>query len=284
MENKKLCTVCPRGCKVNRDDSLGFCQEKLTLRIAKIIPHFMWEEPCLAGKKGTLAIFFSGCNLMCDYCQNHQISRGGVGKTYTIDEFVSLIESMQKSHDSIDLITPTHFSQALYQAFKKIKKCVPVIYNTNGFETEENINKVSEFVDVFLTDFKYSDNALAQKFSHCNNYFQHTLVATKAMCKQKPDKFKNERLMQGVIIRHLVLPGFIQNSLRVLDCLKQNFPERLVSIMSQFTPNGKSEINRKLLPIEYKTVLAHMEKLNITNGFLQDFESACNDFVPNFEE
>ena len=281
MKNEK-CQICPRQCKINRNTSVGFCNEKNKIRIAKIIKNFQWEEPCITGNKGALAIFFSGCNLRCDYCQNYDISRGGIGESYTIEEFCKLIEDNQSSHSSIDLITPTHFSDLLCEAFSKINKKIPVVWNTNGYETTENIEKVSKFVDVFLTDFKYGDNETGKKFSKCENYFTITHTATLKMCELKPDILEGDFMKQGVVIRHLVLPGLLQNSFKVLDEIKANFQNRKISIMSQFTPNGHSKLDRKLKPIEYKAVLMHMEKLNLTNGYIQDFESADDKFVPDF--
>ncbi len=279
----KFCKLCPRGCQIDRDVEKGFCNETKSIRIAKIIKNFMWEEPCITGSKGALAIFFSGCNLKCDYCQNFEISRGGVGETFTIEQFAKLIEENQSAHDYVDLITPTHFSEEIGFAFEKISKKIPVVWNTNGFEGGETIKKVSNFVDVFLTDFKYSDNALAQKHSKCKDYFQTCLEATKTMCDLKPDIFEGGFLKQGVMIRHLVLPNNIKNSFGVLDTIAKHFPTRKISIMSQFTPNGQSQLNRKITPIEYKAVLAHAEKLGLTNGYFQDFESASENFIPDFK-
>lgn len=276
------CCTCPRNCSINRLQQSGFCREGEKIRIAKIIKNFEWEEPCITGEKGALAIFFSGCNLRCDYCQNFEISRGGVGREYTIDEFVELIEENQDPHSCIDLITPTHFSKQIAFAFEKIDKHIPVIWNTNSYETTENIKLVSKFVDVFLADLKYASDELGQKFSACNDYFSSALPAIKEMAAQKPDIIENNFMKQGLIIRHLVLPVHVDNSLRVLDVIKENFSNRKISLMSQFTPNGKSTLNRKLKPIEYKLVVAHLEKLGICNGYIQDFESASECFVPNF--
>ena len=280
---KDLCTICPRGCKIDRKSAKGFCNENKKIRVAKILKHFKWEEPCLCGK-GCLAIFFSGCNLRCDYCQNYEISRGGVGKEYSADEFANLIKENLTDEDFIDLITPTHFSHELEKAFSLLNLNIPVIWNTNGYETEENIERVSKFVDVFLTDFKYAENTLAQKYSKCSDYVEKTLLSTKKMCDLKPDIFENELLKQGVVIRHLVLPNHVSNSLKVLDIIKANFPNRKVSVMSQFTPNGKSSLNRKITKIEYKLVLSHMEKLGLENGYFQEFDSANECFIPNFEQ
>lgn len=280
--SSNLCSLCPRHCKIDRATSNGFCGEKQTIKIAKVIKNFKWEEPCISGEKGALAIFFSGCNLRCDYCQNFEISRGGVGREYTIEEFCSLVEENQEAHSSIDLVTPTHFSNELVKVFENIDKKIPVVWNTNSYETEENISRVSSFVDVFLADLKYADDKLGREFSKCNDYFSKALPAIKLMCKLKPDIMDEEFMKQGVVIRHLVLPDHIKNSIQVLNIINDNFPNRKVSIMSQFTPNGKSKLDRKLRPIEYKAVLTHLESLEISNGYIQDFESANECFVPKF--
>lgn len=282
LKSNSYCQICPRNCNVDRNFSKGFCNENDKIKIAKIIKHFQWEEPCITGSQGSLAIFFSGCNLRCDYCQNYEISRGGTGEEYTINEFCKLIEENQVSHSSIDLITPTHFSKQLHEAFSHLACNIPVVWNTNSYETVENIKFVSDFVDVFLADLKYSNNQIGKEFSLCDNYATCAIPAIQEMCKLKPDIMEKEFMKQGVIIRHLVLPGLVQNSLSVLDIINQEFPNRKISLMSQFTPNGKSKLNRKLKPIEYKTVLAHLEKLGLTNGYIQDFESADDNFVPKF--
>ncbi len=283
METAK-CKICPRQCLVDRRFQKGFCQERKTLRIAKIIEHFTWEEPCLSDEKGVLAVFFSGCNLKCDYCQNHEISRGGVGEVYSALELAKLLDEKQTDHCAIDLITPTHFADELESIFENFNCKIPVIWNTNSYESVETIRRVSKFVDIFLADLKYANNTLGQKFSACTDYFSYALPALKTMCQEKPDKFNENNLMtSGVIIRHLVLPGFTKNSLDVLDIIKQHFPKRIISIMSQFTPNGKSTLNRKITPIEYKLVISHMQKLGLNNGFVQSLDSANGTFVPDFK-
>lgn len=281
MEKLEKCSICPRKCGVNRNVSTGFCNEK-HLRVAKIIEHFSWEEPCLSNEKGVLAIFFSGCNLKCYYCQNHEISRGGVGKIYSVQELAALLNEKQQSHSAIDLVTPTHFAAELEEVFSLFNCTVPVIWNTNSYECPQTIKRVCKFVDIFLADLKYSNNALGQKFSACKDYFSYALPAIEEMCQEKADKFQDGVMQSGVIIRHLVLPGHIKNSLEVLDIIKQHFPQRMISIMSQFTPNGKSSLNRKITPIEYKLVLSHMQKLGLENGFVQSLDSANCTFVPKF--
>lgn len=283
-EKKYLCQICPRNCKIDRTENTGFCNEKQYIRVAKTIKHFKWEEPCLTDEKGCLAIFFSGCNLKCDYCQNHKISGGGKGTLFSIKEFCDFILENQKDHSYIDLITPTHFSKQLHEVFSKIKTTIPVIWNTNSYETVENIKYVSSFVDIFLADLKYGDDLLGREFSCCDDYFSRTVLAIKEMCKQKQDIVKNQQMFQGVIIRHLVLPYHTQNSFKVLQTIKEEFADRKISIMSQFTPNGKSKLDRKLKPIEYKVVLAHLNKLNLNNGYIQDFDSASTEYVPDFNK
>ncbi len=205
-----------------------------------------------------------------------------MGQTYTVEDFAKLIEEKQKTHSSIDLITPTHFSKQLQLAFEKINKAVPVIWNSSGYEKVSEIKKVVNFVDIFLVDFKYSDNTIALKHSKCKDYKETALKATSAMCKLKEDVEENGILKQGVIIRHLVLPDYIENSLGVLDLINENFKGHKVSIMSQFTPNGKSTLKRKITPLEYKIVLKKMQELDITNGYIQAYESANSCFTPDF--
>lgn len=278
----EFCKNCPRQCKCDRTNNVGFCGEQKIMRIAKIIKHFKWEEPCLCTDGGTLAVFFAGCNLKCDYCQNIDISRGGVGELYTPEKLAKILKTEQTNHSSIDLITPTHFLDQIEKTFSLFDKKVPVIWNTSGYESIENIEKISKFVDIFLTDLKYSNDKLALKFSKCSDYFTVALPAIKKMCELKEDVFENEKLKQGVVIRHLVLPGYVQNSLEVLDLIKKDLPNRMISLMSQFTPNGHGLLKRKLLPIEYKTVLTHMQKLGLENGFVQGSDSASCEYVPKF--
>ena len=286
MEQKKeFCKVCPRGCNVDRTISTGFCNENDTIKIAKVIKNFKWEEPCITGEKGCLAIFFSGCNLRCDYCQNYEISRGGVGKDYTINEFCKLIEENQDSHSFIDLITPTHFSAQLSLAFSKLNKKIPVIWNTNSYETPKNIKDVSKFVDIFLADLKYCNDEIGREYSKCPDYFSFAFPAIKEMCALKPDIIADDIMKQGVIIRHLVLPGFVRNSIEALDMLAERFGKDItLSLMSQFTPVTGRTITRKLKPIEYKAVVAHAEKLGIADIYIQTADSASEEFIPKWEK
>ena len=279
---EEICEICPRHCKVNRRKNVGFCNEFNKIRISKIIDHFKWEEPCLTDEKGVCAIFFSGCNLKCDYCQNYEISCGQVGKEYSAEEFANLLREKEKDNSYFDFITPTHFSNEILSAFKIYRPKIPVIWNSSSYEEVEILKKLDEFVDIYLLDLKYADNFVGRKYSNCHDYFDK---ASKVLdfCAQKKDVFKDNLLRQGLIIRHLVLPNEIDNSLKVIDYIAKNFPDRIVSVMSQFTPTAKSSIKRKLTPLEYKIV--QKRALNkLTKGYFQDFDSAEDSFIPKFLE
>lgn len=277
-----ICETCPRHCMVDRKFSTGYCNELDEIRIAKIIDNFMWEEPCVTDKKGVCAIFFSGCNLKCSYCQNYEISRGRVGKIYSEDDFVELLKEKEKNNSYFDFITPTHFSDAILKALAKYQPKIPIIWNSSGYESVEMLKKLDKYISIYLLDFKYMDDELGRKLSHVSNYVG---VAKKVLdfCAKKKDVFCDNLMKEGLILRHLVIPGEIQNSLDTLDYLASKYNDRLISLMSQFTPTPLSPIKRKLTPLEYKIVENKFLKL-FQNGYIQDFDSASEDFIPNFSE
>lgn len=277
-----ICETCPRHCMVDRKFSTGYCNELDEIRIAKVIDNFMWEEPCVTDKKGVCAIFFSGCNLKCSYCQNYEISRGRVGKIYSENNFVELLKEKEKNNSYFDFITPTHFSDAILKALAKYQPKIPIIWNSSGYESVEMLKKLDKYISIYLLDFKYMDDELGRKLSHVSNYVG---VAKKVLdfCAKKKDVFCDNLMKEGLILRHLVIPGEIQNSLDTLDYLASKYNDRLISLMSQFTPTPLSPIKRKLTPLEYKIVENKFLKL-FQNGYLQDFDSASEDFIPNFSE
>lgn len=277
------CHDCPRNCGVDREKTVGFCKESHLIRIAKVIENFMWEEPCISGEKGSLAIFFSGCNLKCSFCQNKEISHSGKGRLFSIEEFADFLYSFDMSrYSTLELITPSHFSSVLCKVFEKFKSPIPVVWNSNAYEKEEIIDKISSFVDVFVPDLKFFNCDLAQNVALAKDYFE---ISTKAILKMRENKpaniFKNNVLHQGLLIRHLVLPNNVKDSIQILDFIKGNIKSPFVSIMSQFTPIGK-HFNRKIFPLEYKAVLSHAEKIGLTKGYFQDIESANEKFIPDF--
>lgn len=276
------CYDCPRMCGIDRQKQRGFCGENDKIRVSKIIENFMWEEPCISGEKGALAIFFSGCNLRCEFCQNYKISHVGGGTLYTAQEFRELLKGFDlEKYSSIDLITPTQFSSLLYEALKDFESPIPIVWNSGGYERDEILYKIAQVIDVFLPDFKYFSQELSLKHSHCKNYFEVASRAVVTMKKLKPiNKFNEGVLTEGLLVRHLVLPSCQRDSIKILDFIAKNIENPLVSIMGQFTPT-RGELNRKLIPLEYKAVLSHAEKLNL-NGYFQELTSASEDFIPEF--
>lgn len=277
------CFDCPRNCGVDREKTIGFCKEPNKIRVAKIIENFMWEEPCISGDKGALAIFFSGCNLKCSFCQNKEISHIGKGEFYTPAQFRDLILSYDLTKfSSIDLVTPTHFSSLLIEALSGLNLPIPIVWNSSGYEKVDMIEKVASIADVFLPDFKYFDSSLALSLSKAGDYFE---IASRAVCKMrqlKPNNiFKEGVLVEGVLIRHLALPGQVNDSKKILAFIKENIKNPYISLMSQFIPLG-GQIDRRLYPLEYKSLLSYASKLGLNDGYIQDFESADESFIPEF--
>ena len=277
------CFDCPRRCGVDRSKAKGFCNEGEKIRVAKVIENFAWEEPCISGEKGALAIFFSGCNLRCSFCQNYEISHVGKGEEFSPDEFREFLLSFDlEKFSSIDFITPTHFSSALIAALDGCRLPLPVVWNSSGYEAPAMIERLDKIVDVFLPDFKYYSDQNGQTFSKAGDYFAVASEAVKKMRQLRPvDKFENGLLVRGLLIRHLLLPGQVRDCMAVLDFIAQNLKGSMVSLMSQFTPQ-KFGPHRKVLPLEYKALLAHAEKLGLDSGYFQDISAADENFVPEF--
>ena len=279
-----LCNDCPRMCNVDRTQRLGFCGCPNKIVASKVIENFMWEEPCICGSKGTLAIFFAGCNLRCNYCQNYQISFSCKGVHYSAKEFADYLNSFdQDKFSAIEFISPTQYSSLLLEVLEHFQKKIPLVWNSGGYERADMIEKLAKRVDVFLPDLKYADNTLSTDFSHAYDYFRHASSAIKMMrsCK-KEEIFEEGVLVSGVLIRHLVLPGFAKDSLKVLDFIASEIKNPFISLMSQYTPTPFSKIKRKLYPLEYKLVLEHAQKLKLDKGYFQDLDSASDSFIPSF--
>jgi putative pyruvate formate lyase activating enzyme len=281
---KMKCYDCPRKCGVDRAVSQGFCGEREKIRVSKIIENFMWEEPCISGEKGALAIFFSGCNLRCKFCQNYEISHIGKGEYYSPKEFLNLLLSFDLTRFScIDLITPTHFSSLLIEALSDFECPIPIVWNSGGYENVEMIDKLSPIVDVFLPDFKFYSKELSSSLAKASDYFEVASKVIIEMRKNKPQNTfdKDGILRSGVLIRHLVLPNYYNDSIKLLDFLAKNIESPFISLMCQFTPTKNYE-SRKLVPLEYKAVVAHARKIGLNEGYLQDFSSSSDDFIPEF--
>ena len=284
--NYEHCTLCPRECGVNRmTGERGFCRCPDTALVAKAMLH-KWEEPALAGEGGSGAVFFGGCTLGCRYCQNGAISGGPVGKAMDSAQLRRLFEELiRQGAENIDLVTPTHFLPTILPALTP-KLSVPVVYNCGGYERVETLKQLEGKVDVYLPDLKYADSRLGKALSGAEDYFPAAAAAIREMVRQTgPVQWKEDKVVKGVIIRHLILPGFVDNSLRILDWIGENFApgEVLVSLMRQYTPMGNlpAPLNRKVTDEEYDAVLSWMY-LNDLEGFTQEAEAADQGFIPEF--
>ena len=280
------CNLCPRSCYVNREaGEVGYCRCPATAMVAKTMIH-KWEEPALAGEGGSGAIFFGGCTLGCKYCQNYAISGGPVGKAADSAALRQMMEDLiAQGAENIDLVTPTQYLPTILPALEP-KLPVPVVYNCGGYEKAETLRALEGKVDVYLPDLKYADNRLARVLSGAGDYFETATAAIREMVRQTgPVVWEGDKVIRGVIIRHLILPGYVDNSLKVLDWIGDNFApgEVLVSLMRQYTPVGNlpAPLDRKITDEEYDSVLSWMY-LNDLEGFTQEAEAAGTQFIPDF--
>ena len=280
------CELCPRRCGVNRQaGETGYCRCPAGALVAKTMLH-KWEEPVLAGEKGSGAIFFGGCTLGCVYCQNRAISGGPVGKIADSAALRAMMEDLiAQGAENIDLVTPTHYLPTILPALEP-KLPVPVVYNCGGYERVETLKQLEGRVDIYLPDLKYADNRLAKALSGAPDYFQTATAAIREMVRQTgPVRWEGDRVKSGVIVRHLILPGFVDNSLRILDWLGENFApgEILVSLMRQYTPMPglPAPLNRPITDEEYDSVLSWMY-LNDLEGFTQEADASGKQFIPDF--
>ena len=280
------CKLCPRGCGVNRSaGQTGYCGCPDTALVAKAMLH-KWEEPALAGSGGSGAIFFGGCTLGCKYCQNARISGGAVGKPMDSVQLRALMEELiAQGAENIDLVTPTHFLPTIVPALEH-KLPVPVVYNCGGYESVQSLRQLEGLVDIYLPDLKYADRALTSTLSGAADYFPVATAAIREMVRQTGAvQWDGDKIVKGTIIRHLILPGCVDNSLRVLDWIGENFAsgEVLVSLMRQYTPMGNlpAPFDRRISDEEYDAVLSWMY-LNDLEGFTQEEDSADKGFIPDF--
>lgn len=292
-----LCYVCPHRCGVDRPANMsdttgcfGSCGVGLAPIVARTGLH-MWEEPVISGTKGSGTVFFSGCNLHCVFCQNYDISCKGFGKEITIERLKEIYHELiaQGAHN-INLVTPTHFTEAVLQSLDEPLP-VPVVYNTSGFETQDTLRRLKGKVQIYLPDLKYSDDMAAIKYSNAPYYFRIATEAIKEMYNQVGDyHIDNKGIMtKGVIIRHLIMPGMPDNTKRIIDWVAANFKpgQVMFSLMHQYVPCGRAneypEINRKVTDEEYKELESYLLQSTIEDGFVQEGDAACKDFIPCFD-
>ena len=285
-----VCTLCPRRCGAVRTDTEGggFCAMPALPVVARAALHH-WEEPCISGTRGSGTIFFSGCSLRCVFCQNHSISHDRFGKTITVPQLRELcLDLIAQGAHNINFVTPTHFSHAVAAVLKE-PLSVPVVYNCGGYERLETLQSLQGNIQIYLPDLKYADNALAERYSAAPDYFETAAAAIREMVRQTgPCRFDSDGLMiSGVIIRHLLLPGALNNTKAVLDWISETFVpgQVLVSLMAQYTPQPGAEglLARRVTGAEYRSAAAYMENVGIQSGYTQDAASARAAYTPDFD-
>lgn len=285
----KKCSLCPRRCGADRQLGGGYCKVSDEITIARAAPH-MWEEPCISGKNGSGAVFFSGCSMGCVFCQNVAISRGKIGERVSVSRFKEIcFELKEMGVHNINLVTPSHFANVLAPALADIKNelSIPIICNCSGYESDEVLDLFLPVVDVFLPDLKFFSPQVSKKYANCQNYFEVAIKAIKRMA-QKTGKpvFDSESMIQsGTVVRHLILPGHRKDSIEIVRALAQNFEKDdiLLSLMSQYITNQDPMApSRRLTTFEYESVALEVEKAGFS-GYFQELCSAKNEYVPDFD-
>ena len=284
------CTACPRKCNAVRAVQSGFCGVGSAFRVARAALHH-WEEPCISGKNGSGAVFFSGCNLRCVFCQNYEISSRVQGKEISVERLRKIYaELIAQGAHNINLVTPGHYTEAILASLDRPLP-VPVVYNSNGYDSVESLRKLEGKIQIYLPDLKYADDTLAGKYSHAPDYFETATAAINEMFRQTgPYRMNADGMLErGTVVRHLILPGQVENSLRVIDYIAEHFRpgDILFSLMRQYVPHGKiedfPELNRRVTDEEYERVEQHLFDSPIEDGFVQEEESASEEFIPAFD-
>ncbi len=286
------CTLCPRQCHADRTRGQGFCGGGGKVKLARAALHF-WEEPCISGKKGSGTVFFSGCPLQCCFCQNYPISCENYGAEIPVERLAEIFLELQgQGAHNINLVSAGHYAPWVAEALRLCgdKLSIPVVYNSGGYESVNTLRLLEGKVDVYLPDLKYADQERALRYSGAADYFPVAAAAIREMVRQVgPPVFDKEGMLQkGVVIRHLVLPGGMKDSMAVLDWVAGSFQpgEVLISLMSQYTPFYRSrefqELGRRVSTYEYNKVAGYMMDLGLTQGFMQERSSAKEEYTPEF--
>lgn len=284
-----ICSACPRNCGALRDDTgMGFCRMGASPVIARAAPHYD-EEPVISGTRGSGAIFFSGCALRCRFCQNYAVSHDGYGKPVSVSRLREIYsELIDQGVHNINLVNPTHFSEAIHESLADTLP-VPVVWNSGGYEKADNLRRFEGKIQVYLPDLKYIDGYSARKYSAAGDYFQFAAPALKEMLRQTGPVVLNEEgiIQRGTIVRHLILPGRTEESMRILDWISYNLPGAWVSLMAQYLPfgdiRGVDALERRLYPEEYEAVVDHLMELGLEDGFVQELSSSDEKYIPSFD-
>lgn len=289
----KECILCPHKCKINRiNGEIGRCKAGAKVKIALADLHF-FEEPCISGENGSGTVFFTGCNLSCKFCQNYKISQKMHGKEIEIEELANEFLKLQdRGANNINLVTGVMYIPQIIESIKIAKEKglkIPIVYNSSGYENPDALRMLDGYIDVYLPDLKYYDDALAKRLSGIDKYYEYATESIKEMYRQvgSPEIDENGLIKKGLIVRHLILPNNMENSKKVLKWIKDEFDTKiLVSVMAQYFPTNKAmefeEINRKLTQEEYDEIEDFVFELNL-DGYMQDLEENEEQYVPNFE-
>ena len=291
------CDLCPRKCLVDRKKGeKGICGQTENLKVARAALHF-WEEPCISGDEGSGAVFFSGCPLHCVFCQNENIANGTVGKEISLERLVDIfLELQEKRANNINLVTPGHFVPQIVKALDQARReglTLPVVYNTSSYETVDTIKMLDGYVDIYLPDFKYMSPVLSKKYSHAPDYAEVAKAAIAEMVRQTGKAVfvngdEENLILRGTIVRHLTLPGCMEDSMQILKYLHETYGDTIyISIMNQFTPLSNlekyPELNRKITDEEYEALVDYAIEIGIENGFIQEGDTAEESFIPAFD-
>lgn len=291
----EACQLCPRKCGVNRRaGEKGFCKAGSELKVARAALHH-WEEPCLSGTKGSGTIFFSYCTLQCVYCQNHHISTGGNGTVLTEEELADHFLRLQdEGAHNINLVTPTHYLIPIRDAIRIAKNKglhLPIVYNTSGYERVESLKLLEGLIDVYLPDFKYFSKKYANLYSKAPHYVDYAKEAIEEMVRQVGEPVFDEEgmMIKGVMIRHLMLPGLLFDTKKIIDYIYETYGNQVyISLMNQYTPiheiRAYPKLNEKLNPRHYEYMVDYAIGIGIENGFIQEGETASESFIPPFHE
>ena len=274
-------------CGAARDKMVGKCGVTNEIKIAKYYLH-RYEEPIISGDNGAGTVFFCGCSLQCAFCQNYEVSRNERGKTVTVKELAEIFKRLEEDGAAtIDLVTPTQYSLQIAEALDIYKPKIPVVYNTHGYERTEVLEIIDKYVDIYLPDLKYFSPSRAKRYCGKENYFDVAFKAVEFMIKHKKAIEENGKLRQGVIVRHLVLPENLDETVKILTALRPIIGDAYLSLMSQYTPfgniDGLKELQRKITRREYARAVSTAENLGFEKVFLQEFSSQSEKFIPDWD-
>ncbi len=283
-----ICNICPRKCGIERKNAGGFCKTSESFKVARAALHF-WEEPCISGKNGSGAVFFSGCNLKCVYCQNYEISRDNKGVEISREKLMEIFENLiSQGAENINLVNPAHYAVMLADVLKQWKSPVPVVYNSSGYESVETLKLLDGLIDIYLPDFKYIRTDKAERYSSAADYPEIAKAALAEMYRQTGKAvFDGDRMKRGMIIRHLILPQNTNSALNIIDYVSEHFENAYLSLMAQYVPctnlEKYKEINRTVTKREYDKVVDYALSKGLERLFIQERSSADEKYIPLFD-